>query len=137
MFFTEKEKAVYNAPNGIRYDPVSVDRRLIVATRNRLHELITLRNIAAEGLGDVSPQGVNDSAVEAAAAELELSSASRKAFGLPDFPECTDGEALELLYHFLGYLEGKGETAGTPPASPDRSPVRSSWPPTTITLPSG
>lgn len=122
MFFTEKERSIYAAPNGRQYDPVVVDRRLTVLTGNRLRDLVLLRNAPVEGVGDVSRQGQDEGAVEAARAELTLADAARGAFDLPQFPECTAGSALEILYHFLDWLEGKGVTAGTPPASPESSP---------------
>lgn len=130
MFFTEREKMVYEAPGGWNYDPVVIDRRLVIATHNRLREYLELRNAVVEGRGDVSKEGVNSLVVDAAQAELALAQAARKAFELPDFPECTDGQALELLYHFLGWLEGKDEKAGMPPGSPETSPEPSSSEPT-------
>ena len=115
MYFTEREKQIYEAPEGRgKFDPLRVDRLLQVETRGRLHLLVSLRNMAAGGLGDVSPEGKAQTALEAADAELQLADAARKVFNLPPFPECTDADALEVLYHFLGWMEGKGETAGTP-----------------------
>lgn len=123
MFFTEKERQVYTGTNGILYDPLAVDRRLTILTGNKLRDLVILRNSAHEGTGDVSPEGRAQAAVEAARAELTLADASRGAFALPKFPEVTDAVALELLYHFLDWLEGKGEAAGKPQESPASSPA--------------
>lgn len=120
MFFTEKEKAIYVAPDGRRYDPLRVDRLLTAATGNRFDELVLYRNNARAETGDVSKQGRAEAAVLAARAEIELADAARKVFEFPSFAESGVGDAvvLETLYHYLGWMEGKGETAGTPQSTP-------------------
>jgi len=137
VFFTDREKEIYEAPSGGRkYDPLRVDRLLTIHTGNRLDEYVRLRN-AGNGppTGDVSAAGKTQTAVEAAAAELELARAARLAFELPEFPEVTDATALELLYHFLGWMEGKDSAAGMPPSTPTTE-VGSSYEPTTSSSPS-
>lgn len=119
MFFTEQEKAIYTSPlDGRKYDPLRVDRNLTIVTQNRLDEYVGYRNNADATTGDVSQAGRTQAAVLAAQAELELAKAARVVFELADFPDVTDARALEVLYNFLGYLEGKVETAGTPQSTP-------------------
>jgi hypothetical protein len=122
MFFSEQERKIYVAPNSEKkHDPLHLDRLLTIHSGNRLNELITLRNAISDNLGDVSVEGKRQAAIESAKAELELARIARKTFGLPEFPECLDAEALETLYHFLEWLEGKGETARKPQSSPESS----------------
>lgn len=118
MFFTDREKTIYESPSGQKYDPLRVDRLLSIASGNRVHELLKLRDPATVSSGDVSKRGRAEAEVEACRAELELADAARKAFGLPEFPQCTDAECLETLYHFLEWMAGKDETAGTPQSAP-------------------
>lgn len=120
MFFPDHLKLIFTVPGPKfpgRYDPLRVDNDLLIATRNRLPELIELIRSAGQGTGDVSRAGRDQAQVERARAEIELADAARLAFKLPESPECLDAEALEILYQFLGWMEGKGETAGTPPGS--------------------
>jgi len=115
MFFTDKEKSIYT-PSGsdISYDPLRLNHLLTIESGNRLNELIALRNAQQDNLGDVSKEGKNRAAVEAAKAELELVEIARKAFYLTDVKKWNDASVLEVLYEFLGWLEGKDETAGKP-----------------------
>jgi hypothetical protein len=119
VFFSDREKEIYESPLGGRYDPLRVDRLLTVHSGNRLDEWIRVRN-AATGppTGDISKEGKTATKVAAAEAELELAQAARLAFALPDFPECGDATALEVLYDYLGWMEGKDSAAGTPQSSP-------------------
>jgi hypothetical protein len=130
VFFTDREKQIYESPTGQKYDPLRVDRLLTIATKGRLNEWVTLRNVVHGGeyVGDVSRDGRVQTLLAAAEAELGLADAARSAFGLPDFPAVTDAEALETLYHYLGWMEGKGETAGTPQSSPTTEVGSSSVP---------
>lgn len=120
MFFTEKQRAIYVAPDGRKYDPLRIDRLLTAATDNRLNEWVQYRNNAGAATGDVSKAGRSEAAVLAANAELALADAARKVFGFAPFDEGGPGDAivLETLYHYLGWMEGKGETAGTPQSTP-------------------
>lgn len=121
MFFSERERTIYGAPHGGRYDPLRVDRLLVIHTRNALNELIALRNNADSKTGDVSKQGRAEAAVCAADAELQLSDAARRAFDLKPFTEeggVTDAIVLETLYHFMEWMEGKDSKAGTPQSTP-------------------
>lgn len=116
--FSEREKAIYTSPVGKKYDPLRLDRLLVIQTNNRLGEFLKLVDPKTINSGDVSKAGRAQAEVEACNAELELARASRAVFELPEFPDCTDAWALETLYHFLEWLEGKGETAGTPQSTP-------------------
>lgn len=112
MFFQEHEKLVYHPPlappDHKGYDPLAVDRALTAITGGKLADLIEDWKAPGQDTGDVSPEGKAKARVYAAAAEGELAKASRAVFGLPEFPECTDGVALEYLCHYLEYMEGKG-----------------------------
>lgn len=137
MFFPDHLKLIFEVRGKFpgKYDPLRLDNTLIAATGNRLSELIELIRSAAAGTGDVSPEGRAQAQVERAKAETRLSDAARTAFKLPDFPDCLDAEALEILYYFLEWMEGKGQAAGTPPNSSGDSLVVSQYPPMTSTLP--
>lgn len=113
VFFEPHLKLIYS-PRGSdkKYDPLAVDRLLTIHTGNRLNELVSIRNALSDDRGDVSVEGRRKAAVEAAQAELTLADASRKSFDLPPFPGCTDAQALETLYDFLGWMEGKGTRVG-------------------------
>jgi hypothetical protein len=116
-----------------------------VASENRINELIIDRNALAdtaaasekdvkEGIGPRPKNEFNKAAVITAKAELELASIARQAFGLPEFPECSDAVALEVLFDFLGWLEKKDSGDVTPSPSPassvstEISPTNSSSP---------
>lgn len=119
MYFSEQERRVYQPPGSERqYDPLHVDRVLVVRSRNQLNALVAARNARYERTGDVSPAGLEQTAVDGAAAELELVELARVAFELPSFPKCLDAEALEILYHFLGWMEGKDGRDGYSPPAP-------------------
>lgn len=131
MFFEDHLKRVYTPAHpkfSTPHDPLRVDLVLTVESGNRLNELVTLRNTARQGkgeeTGDVSPGGRREAAVEGARAELELARIARVAFGLPPgIEECTDADCLEVLYDYLGWMEGKGSKAGTPQESYTTSPA--------------
>ncbi len=111
MFFKEHEKKIYrppDLPNDHKgFDPLAVDRALRVFTKDKLSVFIELwKN--DPNLGDISPDGRASRVVESAYAEEILANAARSAFGLPVFPDCTDGFALEWLCDYLEYMEGKG-----------------------------
>lgn len=125
MFFKDHEKCIYRPPdldpNHPGYDPLAVARNLDVATAGRLAEFIEVWKGPAVDLGDISPTGKQEGRVQAAMAEQALVEAARKVFGLPDFPSTTDGNALEWLCHYLGYMEGKELRPGRTPSSPGPS----------------
>lgn len=135
MFFTDREKAIYEAPDGRRFDPLRVDRTLTVASGGQLDQWIATRNAVVRApilnpdgtptgeyellTGDVSAAGKATAAVEAARAEIMLADAARVGFDYRPFPDGPpDAVVLETLYHFLGWLEGKGGTVETPRSSP-------------------
>lgn len=124
--FTEKEKLIYQALDGRLFDPLRVDRLLTIHSGNRLRELVALRNPETIESGDVSKAGRAKAEVEACRAELELAAVAREAFELAPFPDCTDAQALDLLYHFLEWLAGKDAPAGTPPSQPTTAAASSS-----------
>lgn len=128
MFFKDHEKAVYAPPGhpagDAKFDPLALDRALVRATGGKLADLLRQHAAGSDGLGDVSPEGQAANALMSADAEEQLVRAARAAFALPDFPACTDGAALDLLWHYLAYMEGKGSAGATPPASPAPSDSR-------------
>ena len=116
MFFEDHEKRIYT-PTGSdkKYDPLALDRALQLATDFRLAQLVEAWKVPDKDEGDISPEGRLRKRREACVAEAELAKAARTAFGLPDFPECTDGTALELLCDWLDYFKKKGNRGDTPP----------------------
>lgn len=124
MFFPAHEKLIYAPPDhpaGASYDPLALDRELVRLTGGRLSALLVQHRAGSDGLGNVDAGAEADNALQSARAEEELVRAARTAFGLPDFPASTDGVALELLWHYLEYMEGKGEPGATRPPSADCS----------------
>ena len=122
MYFSDQEKLIYKpewSEHG--YDPLHLLNQLIVASGGRLYEWVEHRNAAVEDTGDVSVGGRRTKWMLAAQAELELARVARGVFGFPDSPVMFDGEALERLFAFLEYLEGKGEAAGRPQESSENS----------------
>lgn len=100
------DQNIYQAINGTFYDPLSVRRALISATRNGLNALIDKYR--------------NGDETERANAEGLLVSASRAAFGLPAVDPktgqgITDSTALAVLTAYTKWLKGKGSTARITP----------------------
>lgn len=134
MWFEEHEKKIYRYPGGQEvYDPLRLERLLVFHSGGELYNWMADRNSETLDSGDVSEGGRKTKAVASAQAELNLADAARKAFDFPQFPEMLDAEVLERLYHFLEYMEGKGETAGTPHGSEGSSPTSSAPEPTGTT----
>lgn len=111
--FADHERAVYAPPgSGRSYDPLALDRTLTILSHGQLPGWWVEWQTRA---GDATVDGTVDEAqarVLSATAEGKLVAISRAAFGLPDFPECSDATALEYLVDFLGYLEKKGRRGG-------------------------
>jgi hypothetical protein len=122
MFFQDHEKQIYSpAGSDLRFDPLDLDRRLVLHSRGNLPILWVLWKTQT---GDVLIDGVADdasAALERAMAEEQIVRAARNAFQLPDFPDCTDAQALEYLCDFLEWMRKKGRRGETPPASPASS----------------
>lgn len=123
--FEPHEKAIYTPEGwqGTPFDPLALHNALIIASEGRLDDLLSDWSATTDGLGDVSEGSQERNAVIAAKAELELARITRLAFGLPEFPECTDAQALELLDDFARWMEGKGNRAVPPQSRPEPSPV--------------
>lgn len=118
MFFEDHEKKVYT-PTGtsFKFDPLAIDRALRVATGNRLARLVTAWKAIDSDEGDISEDGVQKKILASCEAEELLAGAARAAFGLPQFPDCTDAEALEMLCDYLDWVKKKGTRESTPPDS--------------------
>ena len=121
MFFEEHLKKIYKYGE-TSYDPLRVDLILRVESDNRLNEYIDYRNAYYLDLGDISPEGKKEKSLLAAKAELELARIARSAFSLPPFPDCTDAQALEVLFDFMEWMSGKGEVAGKPQGLLENAP---------------
>lgn len=138
MFFPERDRLIYTPPDhpdqSARFDPLALDRALVRATGGRLADLLAQHQAGADGLGDVSPGAGAKNALMSAEAEEQLVKAARAAFGLPDFPDCTDGRALEMLWHYLEYMAGKGRPGEPPPTSPGSTDSQAASSPTTTSL---
>lgn len=104
MFFPDKYKAIYTYRNN-SYDPLLIDRLLTIESKNKLKELIVLRNGAVDNKGDISSEGRNQTLIDASTAEIELARISKKVFNLPQ--ETLMADCLEALYNFLEWLEKK------------------------------
>ena len=118
MIFADHEKRIYPGPLGKSYDPLALQREITFATGGNLAAVLDAWNAglpAADGTGDAAIRRTPEQAVLAAQAEAKLAAVGRQVFGLPPFPEATDGEAIEALNAFWEYLEKKGGSgAGTP-----------------------
>lgn len=98
MFFSEKEKQIYQSPLGPKYDPVDLNNRLVAACNNRLSECLDLW------------WGEATSDSDRANAALMLAKAARTAFGCKPFDQpggVLDAAVLEALYDFLSWLSKK------------------------------
>jgi hypothetical protein len=91
----DKDKLIYTTPDGLRsYDPLSLRRKLLLASKNRLNEWVALYNDALDE-------------VDALTAEDSLVAATRAAFVLPPMTEpngVSDKTVLEYLSHLLEWL---------------------------------
>lgn len=90
--------SLYVSPDGTRYDPLALYRKLLIQSGNRINDLLT------------DWQG--EDPLKAALAEDTLVAVTRAAFALKPFddPEgVTDRHVLDTLAHYLEYTEGKGQ----------------------------
>lgn len=98
MLFTERDRQIYTAPTGTKYDPVELFHKLEAAASGHLIDLLD------RWWGDESGAG------ERAQAALALAKAARQAFGFKPFDEqggVLDADALTALYDFLQWREKK------------------------------
>lgn len=126
MYYAPHEKTIFS-PKELpdrRYDPLALDRLLTIKSKGRFPELIERYRPIQYGpdgkptTGDISKEGIKAAEIDRAEAETELVSVVRLAFELPEFPDCTDGQVLEILHEYLWWMEGKGSREGTMPSSP-------------------
>lgn len=128
-YFEPHERAIYSPESrpDLKYDPLELDRKLTIRSRGMFGELIDRYRpieLAPDGkpaTGDISPEGIRTAKVDRAEAEAELVKLVRDVFELPSFPDCTDGQALEILHDYLWWMEGKGSREGKTPSSPPPS----------------
>lgn len=129
MHFEAHEKAIYSPESrpDLKYDPLDLDRKLTIISGGTFGDLVDRYRPIEYGpdgkplAGDISEDGVKKAKVDRAEAEAELVGVVRKAFVLPEFPECTDGQALEILHDYLWYMEKKGSREERTPISPPPS----------------
>lgn len=111
--FTDRERQIYESPGGVKYDPLACLRTLLVATGNKVNDFLA------------DWEGTD--AVAAAVAEGELVRAARAVFAVKPFDEdggVLDAVALETLFHFLAFVEGKDSRGPTLPTSPPSTDPR-------------
>jgi hypothetical protein len=134
MFFTDRDKQIYT-PTGstAKFDPLAVNNKLTVYSLGTLNDLLADHNAFGEEKDKLDAEdadspaipslkkAVADAAVRTATADLKLAHIARQAFGLPPFPDCLDANALEILFDFLGWLEGKDAPGVTRQQSPSLS----------------
>lgn len=138
MIFSDREREIYEAPDGRKFDPLRVERRLRVASGGRLNEWLDLiddyHRILAERPD--AREELLPADVAAAQAEDGVVNAARAAFEM-DQNKVLDAAVLETLDHFLRWLEGKDSPAArqptSRPATADSAPPR---PATTSSCPS-
>lgn len=96
MYFSDADKQIYTSPDDRRFDPLAVHRKLVVVTGAKINDYLADWN--------------GPDLVAKAVAEERLALASRSAFGYLPFDQdggVTDAVALETLFHFLHYCQGK------------------------------
>jgi len=108
MFYSETEKQIYTSPTGQRFDPVTIQRQLILHSRGDINNHLGVFTSETHSL------------VEKALAEENLVDISRKTFKLLPCLETdgvTDAVAIECLFDFLEWLQGKEKRVDLPPKS--------------------
>jgi hypothetical protein len=108
MFFTDSQKLIFSIEGSDKkFDPLALDRALRRESNNRLGKLIETWKAVDLDEGDISEQGRLTTALASDEAEEQLALICRKVFDLPDFPDCTDGQALEWLCGYLDWCKKK------------------------------
>ena len=100
MLYSEPEKLIYVSPLETKYDPLAVQRKLIIASNGTINNYLSIW----------SDEKATE--LEKANAEEFLVAVARKAFNLPSFDEdnsVTDDVVLNCLTSFLEWLEGNGK----------------------------
>lgn len=128
-YFEPHEKTIYSPTEfpDHKYDPLAIDRKLTSLSGGAWGDLVDRYRPIKYGpdgkpeTGDISPEGIKEAKLDRVKAEEEVVRIVRKAFDLPEFPDCTDGQALEVLHDYLWWMEGKGSREGTTPSSPPPS----------------
>jgi len=98
MFYSNSDKLIYTAPHGRPYDPLALQRKLLLASTGTLNDLLATWS-AAESTD-----------LDRAAAEESLVAITRSAFDLQPFDTeggVTDRIALNCLTDFLEWLAKK------------------------------
>lgn len=98
--YTENQKLIYTSPLNIKYDPLALQRKLIINSNGSLNNYLTTWT------------NKDSTEVQVATAEEMLVHVTRKAFNLASFDEdnnITDDIVLNCLTNFLEWLEGNGK----------------------------
>jgi len=115
MFFTDAQKLIYHSETlNKKFDPLVLDRALRRVSENQLGKLIETWKASDSNEGDISEDGILQTILASDEAEGKLADIARLVFELPEFPECTDGVALECLCEYLDWCKKK-EMKGTTP----------------------
>lgn len=125
MNWTEDERRIYRPPPGtpvsdLGFDPLRVERTLRlecggVAAFNRAQLARTAYAELAAREG-VPEDELTAAELAALKAEEMVVKAAKAAFAAKD-RVLTDAESLDVVDHFVGWLEGKGSPAATKPTS--------------------
>jgi hypothetical protein len=110
MYFPDEYKVIYECPvTHQKYDPLVIDRNLTIYSEDQIGEWIDARNARWLNEGPINPEERKKIAKESAEAELKLVELAKKSFSLPE--NTLASVALEVLYHFLEWVEGKESRA--------------------------
>jgi hypothetical protein len=105
----DKEKQIYKLPDGTRsYDPLSVRRRLLLGSKNKFNEWVTMYNDGLDELDRLAAEGM-------------LVETARTAMELPPLTApngVSDKTVLEYIGHFLEWLSAP-LSQSTPPKQID------------------
>lgn len=108
MFFEDHEKQIFTIEGSDKkFDPLGIDRALRKESGNQLGKLIETWKAADSDEGDISEEGQLKTVIASDEAEARLANIARSVFGLPQFPDCTDGTALEWLCQYLDWCKKK------------------------------
>ena len=96
----DSDISIYTAPNGRKYDPLSLYRKLLIQSRNSINALLT------------DWQSSESDPLASVVAEEQLVALARSVFGLKGIEEegqggVTDRTVLNTLTHYLEFTEKK------------------------------
>lgn len=111
MFFDEHLRAIYRDPIFQKsYDPLEIHHKLMIESQGKFSEWVSGRNALYDNRGDIQDQAKSQLIANSYQCELNLGKLAIKVFHLQE--QTPLATALEILYHFLEWLEGKGKVGG-------------------------